>query len=174
MKELSASAKGFLRYCPYFVGPFMTKSVAKARSQQARKQKAREAFVGPPKPKKHGNIGLKYETRTTEFGWAKDLDLSTKEGKREYSKRYYRHKWSVKKGHAKFWHLTAEEKREAANKLKSVARKTESEQLKDRHVRKEIKKQLGVKNPPQELIEAKRVQLRITRALREMVKTPAN
>tara|TARA_R110000764_G_scaffold83616_1_gene164258 strand:- start:84 stop:758 length:675 start_codon:yes stop_codon:yes gene_type:complete len=37
-----------------------------------------------------------------------------------------------------------------------------------------IKTFLGVKNPPKELIEAKRVQLRITRALREMVKTPAN
>ena len=46
--------------------------------------------------------------------------------------------------------------------------------LTDATIRHSLKQTTGVKNPPQELIEAKRVQLRITRALKEMVKTPAN
>jgi hypothetical protein len=53
-------------------------------------------------------------------------------------------------------------------KLKEMRKRRE--QLNDTYV----KTVLGVKNATPELMDAKRVQLRITRHLREMVKTPAN
>jgi hypothetical protein len=48
------------------------------------------------------------------------------------------------------------------------------ENLSDLYIKQSIKRISGVKNPTPELMDAKRVQLRITRYLREMVKTPAN
>jgi hypothetical protein len=48
------------------------------------------------------------------------------------------------------------------------------DRLSDVYIRQQLGKRNGIKNPPQELMDAKRTHLRITRHLREMVKTPAN
>jgi hypothetical protein len=61
------------------------------------------------------------------------------------------------------------------NKEKTVERKRRGrESLCYGYIKDMIRAQLGVKNPPQELIDAKRVQLRISRELKKMDKTPSN
>ena len=151
----------YLRDCPYFVGPFAPSKVIAIRAMRERKAAKRAAFIGPPKPH---NRGLKYKTKS-KFDWAEGIDTSTPEGKkeymREYSKRWYRKKFGGKPHKAK----SAAEIR-ATKRASSLRRdKKQRGELKDKYVRRHIREQFGVKNPPQELIELKRVQLKITRAL---------
>jgi hypothetical protein len=149
-----------LKDCPYFIGPFAPSRVMSKRANCDRKKVFRKNFVGPPKPPKPK------KSYGSKFDWANDIDRSTPEGKkayhREYQLRLYR-EVSGSKGHQKKTEL---EKRDTKRARKRRQRKTQSENLTDYFVRNMIKKQLGVKNPPQDLIDLKRVHLTVTRKLR--------
>jgi hypothetical protein len=146
-----------LKDCPYFIGPFAPSQLISKRTSANRKKVFRKNFVGPPKPRK--SYGSK-------FDWAKDIDRSTPEGKkayqREYQLRWYREA-SGSTGHQKKTEL---EKRDTKRARKRRQRKRQSDNLTEYFVRNTIKKQFGIKNPPQELIELKRVHLKVTRELR--------
>ena len=140
----------------------------------------------------HGSNGLcdmhysRQWTRTL-MGRPGGLDdrvfLSEEEVKRRKSvaDRQYREEniEKVKEGHSKWYRENWDEARAkqklytSTSKYKEKVNKKEAES-RDALSDKYVKRMLGIWSAPTELIEAKRVQLRITRALREMVKTPAN
>jgi hypothetical protein len=160
-----------LKDCPYFIGPFAPSRVMTNRAIIRRNKSVRENFVGPPKPVKPRKRYCK------KYKWSEDIDTSTLDGRREYGRRYYRNVISDNRneeGHEWERDRTPAEKNVARLESKRRSRKSECDRLTDGYVKKEIKKAFGVRNPPQELIEAKRVEIRINRALKEMVKTPAN
>jgi hypothetical protein len=97
--------------------------------------------------------------------WSKSVDRESK----EYGRMYYRN--VVKGGKPESdngWRegRTPEQKSQYKLEAKRRMRKKNSEQLTDRYIRHNYFRQIGVKNPPQELIELKRVQLKIYRALK--------
>jgi hypothetical protein len=151
-----------LKDCPYFIGPFAPSQVMSNRAIRSRKKSVRENFVGPPKPAKPRKVYC------SKHKWAEDIDRSTLDGRREYGRRYYRNvisDYRNKEGHEWKRDRTPAEKKVAELEVKRRARKSDSDRLTDRYVKKEIKKAFGVKNPPQELIELKRVQLKIYREI---------
>ena len=99
--------------------------------------------------------------------WSKKNPERIRENK---SRDYEKHK-EKRMAQQKIWRKANPEKRAVQVKKRNLRI---CKDLTDAYVRGQIASKIGVKNPPQELIEAKRVQLRITRVLREMVKTPAN
>jgi hypothetical protein len=133
----------------------------KARITRAKK---REAFIGPPKPK----------IKICKFEWAKEIDTSTPEGNKLYHREYGRRRYREKTGSTGRKILSEDERIEARRirRRKRDCGRRGKEHHRRKHQRSRddlrdsyVKLRLGVKNPPQELIELKRVQMKIYREI---------